>query len=121
MLNLINEIGVLGLPLIIIALTILFLTAWYGIKLWSRKAETAIDINSIIYLGIFGLSLGVFSHFLGLYEASKIVSQLRSEQIAAGYGQSLLALLYGFAIFFIASVSWFVLRLKVRRLQLMAD
>ena len=118
MFKLINEIGVFGMPLVIIALIILFLTAKYSMKLWSSNTNKNIDINCILYLGIFALSLGLFSHYLGLYQATGIMAQLRAEQIAAGYGQSLLALLYGFVIFFLSAICWFGLRLRVRKLKL---
>ncbi len=118
MFDFINQIGVFGMPLIIIALIILFLTVKYSMKLWSNNTNKNIDINSILYLGVFALSLGLFSHYLGLYQATGIMAQLRPEQIAAGYGQSLLALLYGFTIFFLSAICWFGLRLKVRRLKL---
>ncbi|MGD8747560.1 MAG: hypothetical protein PVI44_03770 [Balneolaceae bacterium] len=118
MLDFLNQIGLFGLPLLIIALSVIILTAKYGIKLWGG-AETAVDINNIIFLGIFGLSLGIFSHFLGLYQASGFIAQLPPKQIAAGYGQSLLSLLYGFGVFFISAVAWFGLRLKMKKSQQM--
>lgn len=117
MFNSLDQIGMFGLPFVMIILAILSLTVKYGIKLWSQHTATPIDINSVLYLGIFALSLGLFSHFLGLYQASGIVAQLRTEQIAAGYGQSLVALLWGFVIFFISAISWFVLRFQARKLQ----
>ena len=117
MFSFLNQIGIFGLPMLVIALTVLFLTAKFGVRLWGNNADPNVDINSVIYLGILAVSMGVFSHFLGMYQASGIMAQLRAEQIAAGYAQSLLALLYGFGIFFISATCWFVLRYRVRKLQ----
>lgn len=110
----INSIGVAGLPLVLLAIAIVFLTIRYSLMLFRGHDGARVDINNVLYLGTFGLLLGVFSHFLGLYQGTAIMAQLRPDQIAAGYGQSLLALLYGFAVFFIAAIAWFVLRLRTR-------
>ena len=117
MFNFLNQIGMFGLPLLIIAIAILILSAKYSIQLWGDNQEITPDINKIVYLGILGLSLGLFSHFLGIYQASGLFAKMRPDQIAAGYGQSLLALLYGFGVFFIAASAWFLLRSKKRKLQ----
>jgi len=120
MFNFLNKIGMFGLPLVITALFILYLTVKYSLKLFGTNSEPPADIHNIIFLGIFALALGLFSHYFGLYQATAIMAQLSPGQIAAGYGQSLQALLYGFGIFFISAIAWFVLRLRLIKLKLEA-
>lgn len=117
MFNFLNKIGMVGLPLVIAALSILYLTVKYSLKLFGNNTEPSADVHNIIFIGIFALSLGLFSHYFGLYQATGIMAQLSPGQIAAGYGQSLLALLYGFGVFFSSAIAWFVLRLRLRKLQ----
>jgi hypothetical protein len=112
MFNLISQSGIFGWPMAIIALSSIFLTAKYSIKLFGKK-ESNVDLNKIIFLGVFALTLGVFSHYLGLYEGLQIFSYLSSDQVAGGYATSLLALLFGFGIFIVSAILWFLLRIKL--------
>lgn len=121
MFDFINQLGMFGFPLLIIVVAILVLTVKHSMALWGSRKDTTVDINSIIYLGMFSVVLGLYSHFQGMYQASGILAHLKPAQIAAGYGQSLRALLYGFGIFFLSAIAWFVLRYKCRKLQLATD
>ena len=116
MFTILNQIGIFGLPLLFVLSAVFYLTIRYALKLWGANTEPDVDIHVIIYLGIFGLALGVFSHFLGLYEGTKIAAQLRPDQLANGYATALVSLLFGFVIFLLSGISWFVLRFRVRKL-----
>lgn len=121
MFNILNQVGIFGLPLLLILLSVFFLTIRYSLKLWGNDTDTQVDIHAIIYLGIFGLALGIFSYFLGLYEGTKIAGQLRPDQLANGFGVALVSLLYGFSIFLISAILWFVLRFRLRKLRLITN
>ncbi|MGD9900885.1 MAG: hypothetical protein AB7T22_17300 [Calditrichaceae bacterium] len=113
MLNVINQAGILGWPMALIALGNIYLIVKYGIKLFGSKKSNNVDLNNIIFLGGFALSLGIFSHYLGLYEGLQIYSYLSAEQVAGGYATSLIALLLGFVIFIVSGIFWFSLRIKL--------
>lgn len=115
-----NQVGIFGFPLLLVALTVIYLTARYGVQLWGTHPESGVDINLVLYVGVFGLALGLFSCFLGLYEGTKIAAYLRSEQLADGIGRALVSLLAGFAIFLLSACSWFVLRMRRRKLSVTA-
>ncbi len=117
MFHILNQTGIFGLPLLLILLAVFYLTVKYSLKLWRSNSEAGVDINIIVYLGIFGLVLGLFSCFLGIYEGTKIAAQLRTEQLADGVGTALVSLLLGFAIFLFSACSWFILRLRVRNVH----
>lgn len=117
MFSILDQVGLFGLPLLLILLSVFFLTIRYSLKLWGNNTDVQVDINAIIYLGIFGLALGMFSFFLGSYEGLKIAAQLRPDQLASGFGVALLAPLYGFSIFLVSAIFWFVLRFRVRKLR----
>lgn len=120
MFTILNQIGIFGLPLLLVLLAVFYLTIRYGLKLWGSSTESDVDIHAIIYLGIFGLALGVFSYFLGLYEGTKIAAQMRPDQLAQGFGTAMVSLLGGFVIFLLSAVFWFVLRWKARKLSMVA-
>ncbi|MEX0647689.1 MAG: hypothetical protein WEA56_04940 [Balneolaceae bacterium] len=117
MFHIINQSGIFGLPLLLTLLAVFYLTIKYGIKLRRTNSEAGSDINIIIYLGIFGLALGLFSTFLGIYEGTKIAARLRPEQLADGVGTALVSLLFGLAIFLFSACSWFILRLRRRNIH----
>lgn len=121
MFTILNQIGIFGLPLLLILLSVLYLSIRYALKLWGKNTEFDVDIHAIIYLGIFGLSLGVFSYFLGLYEGTKIAAQLRPDQLAGGFATALVSLLFGFVIFFLSGISWFILRFRTRKLSKLSN
>lgn len=116
MFYILNQIGIFSLPLLLILLAVFYLTVRYSLKLRRTNPEVGVDINAIIYLGIFGLALGGFSYFLGIYEGTKIAAHLRTEQLADGFGTALVSLLFGFVIFLLSACSWFILRLRARKL-----
>lgn len=117
MFTILNQIGIFGLPLVLVLSAVFYLSIKYALKLWGSNTEPNVDIHVIIYLGIFGLALGVFSHFLGLYEGTKIAAQLRPDQLASGYATALVSLLFGFVIFLLSGILWFVLRFRMRKLS----
>lgn len=114
MLNFINQMGMFGWPLVILASVIVFMVAKYSIKIFGNHHDTTVDINRILILAVLALSLGIFSHFLGLYQGLQIFSQLSSAQFAAGYAVSLFAFLFGLVVFIVSLICWFGLRLRLR-------
>ncbi len=117
MLSFINQIGPFGWLLTLIAVITVVLFIKFAVALFGPAAKTKVDIGLLTFFGALGLSVGAFSTLLGLYQGLQIFSQLSSTQIAAGFSQALLALLFGLFIFILASVLWLVLRLRLRKLQ----
>ena len=79
--------------------------------------------NQLYYIRFFGmlaLITGVFSQLIGLYHAMNSIAQLEgiSPQIlAAGLSVSFISTLYGFIIFLIAHLIWFILDMKGKRIS----
>ncbi|HKI77097.1 MAG TPA: hypothetical protein VKA26_00995 [Ignavibacteriaceae bacterium] len=113
MFDLIIQSGILGWPMALIALGNIFLTVKYSIKLFGSEKQTKVDLNKIIILGVLALSLGIFSHVLGLYQGLQVYSYLSADQVAGGYAASLVALMLGMGIFVISAILWFLLRSKL--------
>lgn len=69
----------------------------------------------IRFFGMLALVIGVFGQIIGLYEAMKYISQMSGvsqQMLAGGIRVSSITTLYGFFIFLIAHVLWFVLDFK---------
>jgi hypothetical protein len=112
MFDLISQMGIFGILLVLILISTLSLSLKYFFTLYKTKTATDVDIDRVLFLGFFALAVGFFSHYLGIYEASRIAEHLKLEHVFSGYGNSLRALLFAFFTFFIAGFAWFALRSK---------
>ena len=102
--------------MILILLSIIILDTKYAVNLFSDKNHLHVDINKIIILGGFALSLGIFSHYLGIYQGLQMFSYMSTEQVAGGYATSLVALMLGMGIFVLSGILWFALRSRLNAL-----
>ncbi len=76
-------------------------------------------INAILFWGIICIVIGFMAHFLGLYQATRAISQatdISPAVVAMGYAQSLVTILFGMLIFMIAAILWFIMRWQHKRL-----
>ena len=117
MISFINQMGPFGWVLVLIALSNVVLAGKYAARLFAGSANTNVDLNGLVYLAGIGLAVSVLGHLLGVYQGLQIFAQLSTAQAAAGFGQSLQVLLLGWLIFLLTFVVWFVLRLRLRKLQ----
>lgn len=109
------------LPLTIFAIIVLVLSVKSGLELFvagrvvGQRASKNLD--AIIYLGGFSFVFGVFGQIIGLYEAFGHIAKVGSVSqkiLMQGLRVSTISTLYGFAIFLVSSVLWFVLRNKLK-------
>ena len=81
----------------------------------SRKANTKF-LNSILYLGSMAFFAGLVYNALGFYEILDVVQRMGSvshSALAAGLKAACVSTIYGLTLFFIAYVSWYMLRLRI--------
>lgn len=73
----------------------------------------------IRFFGMLALVTGVLGQLIGLYQAMKQISQMGGEVsqaiMAGGFKVSMISTLYGFVVFLIAHLIWFVLDLKAKK------
>jgi hypothetical protein len=103
----------------IMALIMFYYAARAGAQVYGKG--TTYNPGSLYYIRFFGmlaLVIGVFGQLLGLYAAMSHISQMGgeiSQQIlAGGIRVSAITTLYGFVVFIIAHLIWYVLDLKAR-------
>jgi hypothetical protein len=103
------------------AIFMLYFAAKAAGALYGKKATYQPGkLYYIRFFGMLSLVLGVLGQIIGLYEAMKYISQMGevSQQVlAGGINVSFITTLYGFAVFLIAHIIWFVLDLKGKSLS----
>ncbi len=108
--------------LFILLLSVLVLTAKKAIILFgnSDQPEESLrkGVNEIVQVGLFALVFGIFGQCLGLYSAFVAIQEMGDVSpalLAGGLKVSMITTLYGFFIFLLSYISWFVLKLKAAK------
>lgn len=99
--------GILTIILIAVVVTAIF------IFLKKRSGEKQPSIEVVKEIGIFGLVVGIFAQFAGLYEAFSAIEQMGSVSPAlliGGLKVSSITTIYGLVIFLMAWLLYFGLR-----------
>ena len=115
--GLINQIGMFGWPLVLITVATVGVFVKHAVVLFGNGAQANTEISCVKFFGLLGLSLGIFSTVLGIYQGMQIFSMISSDQAATGFSRALLALLFGLFIFILASIFDFILRVRLQKLQ----
>ncbi len=103
----------------IMALTMFYFSFRCAAAIYGTSG-TSIPPNQIYYIRFFGmlaLVTGILGQIIGLYEAMKYISAqggMTREVLAGGLRVSFITTLYGFIIFLIAHLIWFLLNIKIK-------
>ncbi|WP_010662349.1 MotA/TolQ/ExbB proton channel family protein [Marinilabilia salmonicolor] len=93
----------------VIALCIVF---WRKRKKADRR--TLVRLNEgILFTGSLAFLLGILGQVLGMFEALNVIGEMgdvSANMIAAGLRVSFIAPLYGFVLFILSGILWFVFR-----------
>jgi len=110
-------------PLLLFAIIILVLSLKKIIDLFFKSdfshAKMESGINSILFWGGMSVLIGFLGHFHGLFLAMEAISRasdISPAIVAAGYGVSLITVLFGLLILLFSSIIWFVLRWRFKQL-----
>ena len=102
--------GVLTILLIaMVAWTVYYFVAGFTSKMEANKVLRKLDYGRSI--GLFAFITGILGQLIGLYMAFKDIEKvgdIAPKYIFAGVKVSMIATLYGFAIYLIALILWFV-------------
>ena len=115
--------GIFMWPILIIAITILYLSIRKIIDLFfldiQNNSKLKNGINAILFWGSFSVILGIFAHFVGIYEAMQAImaaNDVSPAIVANGYAVSLNTILSGLFLFMISSIIWLVLSWRYKKL-----
>lgn len=106
----------------LLALIMLFFAAIGAAAIYGRATFYA--ANKLYYIRFFGmlaLITGILGQIVGLYEAMKYIAQkgeVSQQILAAGIQISSIPTLYGFIVFLIAHLLWFILDLRNKNVQI---
>lgn len=120
MFSLFYEGGPLFMGLItILALTMLYFSGKEVASVFgSPGSYNSGNLYYIRFFGMLALVTGVLGQIIGLYEAMKHISQaegVSQQMLAAGFRISSISTLYGFIVFLIAHIIWFILDFKGKK------
>lgn len=117
--------GPLMWPLILIGIAVLAIAVKKTNDLYFKKglsnAQLEKGINAIIFWGAFSIILGLFAHFMGVYNAMQAISKapaVSPQIVAGGYAVSIITILTGLIIFMISAILWVVFRARYKELTL---
>jgi len=123
MIDLLIEGGVLfTFPMTLIFLIGIALAVRCYIFLNSERFKTAIDaqqaVDTVKYLGIIVLTLGILGQFIGLYEAFKVIQQgdleITPAILAGGIRVSSITTILGLTYFIFSYTAFLLLNLRVK-------
>jgi hypothetical protein len=83
------------------------------IAAWVVAAEAERPLQGLLFWGVFSVVLGFLGTVIGIIQiaqAIRLLGQVEPPLVWAGFGVSLVTLIFGLLIFLIAALLWFVLR-----------
>jgi biopolymer transport protein ExbB/TolQ len=108
------------LPIYFMWVTVIFLSIKFFIAYKSDNNNEKLNRqnSAILFIGSFAFLFGLFGQILGLYNALVAIQtagDISPALMAGGLKVSLVAPLYGFGIFLISGIVWFVFRNLLRK------
>lgn len=122
--ELIRNGGFMMYPMVAIAIAVLGLTAWSWRSLPRNAAgvdavlETRID--AVLFWGAYGVVLGTLGTLVGFGQMAQAIQAAGVTEVSAamlwgGIEVAMITIVFGFLIFSVALVAWFLLRVRYRR------
>ena len=108
------------LPIYIMWIVVIFFTIKFLLNYYSENRDLkklAKQNSLIIFIGSFAFLFGLLGQIIGLYNALLAIqaaSDISPGIMAGGLRVSLIAPLYGFVLFLISSIVWFIYRNLIR-------
>lgn len=122
MLHLFFKGGIFMWPLLIILLSIIFISLKKAIDLFLRKNLEAKHIesglNAILFWGVLSIIIGFIAHFCGLYLAMVEIANANDISpaiVAHGFAVSLITIIFGMLIFLFSAIFWLILRWRYKQ------
>ncbi len=122
MLRFFMQCGVIGWPLLIIAIVNAVLIVRAAVRISRARAGSAsrlaTAVHPILFWGVMSAVLGFLGQHTGLYKAFTVISRAREispNLVAAGLAESLTTTIFGLTIFVVSALAWFVLLSWSRR------
>ena len=103
----------------LLGLCMLFFAIKAAMAIYGNKvAYPTTRLYYVRFFGMLALVTGVLGQLIGLYEGMKMLSQMgeiSQAMLAGGLRVSSITTLYGFIIFLLAHLFWFLLDIKLKR------
>jgi len=123
MIEFFNHGGSIMWLLLILVVVIFVLAIITAVELLIRRkhlnASFETRLNSILFWGAISAGLGIFGHFTGIYNAMLQVIKINDTSpaiVGSEYLMSFTNIVFGLFIFICASIVWFTLRWRYKKL-----
>ena len=117
MFNFLIQGGIIGMLIITaFGLTAIGMAVYVLTQVLQNKSVTKKPLNSILYLGSMAFFAGLAWNALGFYQILDVIQLMggvSQTALAGGLKAACISTIWGLFLFFIAYVSWYILRLKV--------
>ena len=120
--SLIQQSGIFGYPLILLAIVnvALFIRAAMRLSNWrpENAPATTNGINAILFWGALSAILGLLGQSSGLYKALSVIAQAQAispNLVAQGFSESFSTTIIGLTTLVLSAVAWFALNAWQRR------
>ena len=122
MLQVLREAGPVVVPVILLALVVVFLALWNALTLMLRGAEKPArrraSIDAILFWGSVAAVLGFLGQWIGILKMTKVIARegvVSPPMVVLGLSESLLTTVTGMIVLSLAAFLWFILRVGLWR------
>lgn len=116
-LQFLREAGPVVIPLILLAVVLVFLALWNALSLLLRGAEKPerrrSSIDSILFWGSVAAILGFLGQWIGILKLTKFIAQegvVNPSMVVLGLSEALLTTVTGMMLLCVSAFLWFLLR-----------
>jgi hypothetical protein len=116
-LQFLREAGPVVIPLILLAVVLVFLALWNALSLLLRGAEKPerrrSSIDSILFWGSVAAILGFLGQWIGILKLTKFIAQegvVNPSMVVLGLSEALLTTVTGMMLLCVSTFLWFLLR-----------
>lgn len=119
--------GIMMIPILACAILVVGMSAWTATRLWGARVDvgpkTRAGVDSVLFWGAFSVVLGVLGTLLGVMVAAQSIEmagEIHATLVWGGIKVALITTVTGVMTLSVASVLWFTLKLRYRKLIMAA-
>jgi len=123
-LQFLREAGPVVIPLILLAVVLVFLALWNALSLLLRGAEKPerrrSSIDAILFWGSVAAILGFLGQWIGILRLTKFIAQegvVNPPMVVLGLSEALLTTVTGMMLLCVSAFLWFLLRVGMWSLE----
>lgn len=88
-----------------------------GMEIFNQKQFIKKGLDAILFFGSLAFAIGILYQVIGMFQAFSIVAEVPDISpvlLIAGIKVSMIAPIYGFVVFILSYIAWFIYRAKLK-------